>query len=99
MAAITLVEGHDLSPDDLQNLYRRCETSLPGYAIPRFLRIVPAMSMTSTFKQRKVDYVKEGFDTDSCGGDKLYVMDVTHRTYSPLTAEILTAIHNGNLKL
>ncbi len=99
MAAITLVQGHDLSPDDLQNLYRRCETSLPGYTIPRFLRIVPAMPMTSTFKQRKVDYVKEGFDLDSCGGDKLYVMDVTHRTYSPVTAEILTAIQGGHIKL
>ena len=36
--------------------------ALPSYAQPVFLRLLPAIATTGTFKYRKVDLVKDGFD-------------------------------------
>ncbi len=99
MAALTLTQGHALTPADMQALYRKSQANLPSYAMPRFLRVVPTMTMTSTFKQRKVDYVKEGFDPDRCTGDKLYVIDTSQQTYRPLTADDVEAVQSGKIRL
>src|SRR6202012_5141592 len=40
----------------------RLKDNLPAYARPVFLRVQPEMEVTGTFKQRKVELVKEGFD-------------------------------------
>ena len=40
----------------------RLEGRLPPYARPVFLRLQPQIEVTGTFKQRKVELVKEGFD-------------------------------------
>jgi fatty-acyl-CoA synthase len=38
------------------------DKDLASYARPLFLRLLPQMESTGTFKQRKVDFVKEGLD-------------------------------------
>ena len=40
----------------------RTNAQLPSYARPLFLRIQPEMDITSTFKHKKTELQKEGFD-------------------------------------
>ncbi|NUS44297.1 MAG: long-chain-acyl-CoA synthetase [Mycobacteriaceae bacterium] len=49
-------------------LYRR----LPTYAMPLFVRIVDELTLTSTFKNRKVELRAEGYDPGAVG--ELYVL-------------------------
>ena len=59
MVALTTSDG---APPDLQKLHEHCKTALASYAMPVFVRLLPAMESTGTFKQRKVTFVKEGVD-------------------------------------
>jgi len=65
-------------------LFQHCTKLLPDYAIPRFLRVQQKFEMTSTFKQRKVDLVKDGFDPDNCKDDALFVVDMKNKFYKSL---------------
>nr|WP_076479801.1 long-chain-acyl-CoA synthetase [Williamsia sterculiae] len=67
MAAVTV--GDNFDPKKLAaELY----DSLPGYAIPLFVRIVDELEQTSTFKSRKVELRDQGYS--DVGDDKLYVL-------------------------
>lgn len=57
MAAIT-----NSGEIDLKRLYAHIEKNLPTYARPLFLRIQKKIEITGTFKHRKIDLVKEGFN-------------------------------------
>ena len=61
---------------------------LPDYAAPVFLRLAGEADMTSTFKLRKVDLQREGYDPGRVA-DPLLVRDDASRTYVPLTDESL----------
>jgi fatty-acyl-CoA synthase len=69
---------------------------LPSYALPIFLRLSPQIEVTGTFKQRKVDLVREGFDPAAIS-DPLYVLVDGH--YERLTPERHAAILAGGVKL
>jgi fatty-acyl-CoA synthase len=58
MAAITVSETFDIA-----GLADHARAHLPPYAVPLFIRIQPEAEATGTFKLRKVELVKEGFDT------------------------------------
>jgi hypothetical protein len=62
MAALHLNEKEELTPSRLKKLYSHCVDNLPSYARPLFLRLEESTRVTVTFKQHKVDLVKEGFD-------------------------------------
>ncbi|MFN3523710.1 MAG: long-chain-acyl-CoA synthetase [Phenylobacterium sp.] len=47
---------------DLKAFEEHVSSALPPYAQPLFLRIMPAIETTGTFKQRKVDLVAEGYN-------------------------------------
>ena len=47
---------------DLDGFGRHVTERLAAYARPVFLRVTGEIEATSTFKQRKVDLVKQGFD-------------------------------------
>jgi len=57
---------------------------LPHYAVPLFVRIPALADLTATFKLRKFDLQREGYDANSVG-DPLYVRDEQARSYVPLT--------------
>ncbi|KAI9269276.1 hypothetical protein BDA99DRAFT_504049 [Phascolomyces articulosus] len=59
MAAVVIKEGETLDFKDLFNYLRR---KLPRYAIPVFIRFVPAMEMTGTFKVTKKLFQEQGID-------------------------------------
>ena len=89
MAALLLKDGVRFDPSCLPQIYSHCEENLPSYARPVFLRIIPEMPLTTTHKQKKTEYVKQGFDPKLIT-DPLFSISPENKTYVPLTAENLT---------
>jgi fatty-acyl-CoA synthase len=83
---------------DLEGFYRHVERQLPAYARPAFLRIKREMETTSTFKQRKLDLVKEGFDPHATP-DPLYYLNPELQAYVPLDAQGHAEVMNGSARL
>ncbi|MEI9885395.1 MAG: long-chain-acyl-CoA synthetase [Rhizomicrobium sp.] len=71
--------------------------NLPIYARPLFVRLQPEMEITGTFKQRKVDLVKEGFDPTAIR-EPLYWLNHASNRYEPLTPQAYAAIVSGKVK-
>jgi fatty-acyl-CoA synthase len=71
---------------------------LAHYAWPVFLRLSPQIDVTGTFKQRKVDLVREGFDPSAIA-DPLYVLDAESGRYERLMAERYAEILAGHIRL
>jgi fatty-acyl-CoA synthase len=90
-----LVVNGDFAMDDLP---ARLKARLPHYAWPIFLRLTPMIDVTGTFKQRKVDLVREGFDPATIS-DPLYFLDPVSGKYERLTAERFGEIATGSVKL
>lgn len=94
MAAILDTEN-DL---DLDGLAAELTQILPSYARPLFIRLVCTIDLTGTYKLRKVDYQKEGFDITTIR-DPLYIFDSKTARYTPLTAHIYQQLNTGQLRL
>ena len=78
MAAVTLEDGVDIDPKKLAaHLYQE----LPSYAVPLFIREVPALEATSTFKNRKVELREESFT--EVGDDTVWVLKGKADGYVP----------------
>jgi fatty-acyl-CoA synthase len=90
-----LVADGDFSLDDLSS---RVKARLAPYARPIFLRLSSRIEVTGTFKQRKVDLVRQGFDP-SFISDPLYVLDSASGRYEPLTPERYGEILSGHIRL
>ncbi len=71
---------------------------LPGYARPLFLRLTRAMETTGTFKQKKAEAIREGFDPRTVG-DALMFDDPRHRAYVSLSEAVHDEIVSGALRL
>jgi fatty-acyl-CoA synthase len=82
---------------DVANLAAKLAGNLPAYARPVFLRLQPEMEITGTFKQRKVELVKEGYDPDTIP-DPLYVLDPETQHYVPLDKARFDEINQGRGK-
>jgi fatty-acyl-CoA synthase len=78
---------------DLAALHRHIEQSLPEYARPVFLRMRKDIEVTTTFKQKKLDLVKEGFDPDRIS-DPLYYNDPVSKAFVPIDRALYGKITN-----
>ena len=66
---------------NLEELYEYLSEQLPVYSVPVFIRISPEIEKTGTFKYKKTDLVKDGYDPSiiqdpiyyASGGDKKYI--------------------------
>jgi fatty-acyl-CoA synthase len=83
---------------DIAKLASALAGNLPAYARPLFVRLLPELEITGTFKQRKVELVKEGFDPAAIA-DPIYWLDHASGRYEPLTADTFAAINGGHIKL
>ena len=90
-----LVGAGDL---DLAGLRRHLAQRLPPYARPLFLRIKDGIDVTSTFKHKRSDLAREGFDPAAIS-DTLYFDDQARQAYVPLDATLHADIVTGNLRL
>ena len=68
---------------DLPGLHAHLSANLPEYARPLFLRVQPQIEVTGTFKQKKVDLVREGFNPATTS-DPIYFNDPKARAFVPL---------------
>jgi len=94
MAAVVLEPGGAFDPA----AFYGCAERLPPYARPLFVRLVDAMDVTGTLKQRKLELQRQGF-APGAEGQPVYVRDDGRRTYVPLTAELDAQIRTGTLRL
>ena len=93
MAALVVDGGFDIA-----GLAHRLEGRLAHYARPVFLRLQPQIAVTGTFKQRKVELVKEGFDPSALP-DPIYWLDPATATYERLTPERYAEIVEDRVKI
>ena len=93
MAAIVVADNVNLAA-----LRDHLAARLPDYARPVFLRIRQDMDMTATFKQKKVDLVKQGFDPDAIG-DPIYFNDPAAKAFVRLDAPLYQRICAGEVRL
>ena len=90
----SLVVNGDFALDDLP---ARLKARLAHYARPLFLRLAPQIVVTGTFKQRKVDLVRDGFDPVMIA-DPLYFLDPDSGKYERLTPVLHADIVDGKIK-
>lgn len=86
---------------DLQALREHIHSELPHYARPLFLRIhteAPSEHTTGTFKLKKTDLVKQGWDPAAVD-EPLYFDDDEAGAYVDLTPEIRAAILSGEKRV
>ncbi len=93
MAAL-VVEDHF----DLAGLRAHIDGQLPAYARPIFLRIKREIEVTGTFKQKKVELRKEGFDPQHIS-DNLYFSDPETGSFRKLDAALHERIQAGEFRL
>ncbi|KAG0369653.1 hypothetical protein BC939DRAFT_436327 [Gamsiella multidivaricata] len=70
--------------------------NLPRYSVPIFIRKSPAIEITGTFKQRKVELVNEGMDPSKIQDEMLW-MD--GQSYKPYKAPEYQRVVSGKAKL
>ena len=95
MAAV-VTENSELL--DMSKLLEYMRQDLASYALPQFIRYLPEMESTGTFKQRKVDYQKEGIDI-AVVTDRMFWLDPKSGAYEPLTREAYGKICQGKARL
>jgi fatty-acyl-CoA synthase len=89
---------HDGARFDGKSFYAFVSERLPRYACPAFVRVQLEADLTGTFKLRKVDLQKQGFDP-SLVGEPLFARDDASKAYVPLTPEVHAAIRGGKWSL
>ncbi|KAL7977300.1 hypothetical protein Chor_009249 [Crotalus horridus] len=95
MAAMRLKDG---CPFDGKKLFIHTKDYLPSYAIPRFIRIQEKLEITGTFKQRKGQLVRDGFNPANIK-DPFFFLDDSEKNYIPMTEEIYCSILEKKRKL
>ncbi|MBV8063188.1 MAG: long-chain-acyl-CoA synthetase, partial [Nevskia sp.] len=93
MASLSCADGAFDGAALAQHLHNR----LPAYAVPLFLRLRAEQETTATFKYRKVDLKRAGFDPGQTA-EPLYLLLDPQRGYEPLTQELYARIGRRELK-
>ena len=88
MAAIVMQSGYEFDP---VAFYALTNEKIPNYAAPQFVRVSKAADMTSTFKLRKVDLQKQGYDPLACD-EPLFVRNDKAGCYQEYSINALNAV-------
>ncbi|HEY8616573.1 long-chain-acyl-CoA synthetase [Phenylobacterium sp.] len=87
-----------VSPEfDIKTLGEHVSRELPSYAQPLFIRILPELTTTGTFKLRKVDLVSDGYDPGKIKGP-LFFHD-PKKGYVKVTKAVFEKIGSGGVKV
>jgi len=92
MAAITTDDDVDFD-----GMYAALGQRLPSYAIPIFIRVQRDAETTGTFKYRKVELVKDGFNIDEVN-DPIWMYHPERKTYVPFTQDRYESLRSGAFK-
>ena len=93
MAAI--VAETSFAPDVLR---RHLADHLPAYAHPLFLRLCAAVDMTSTFRPRKQDLMRDGYDPDA-SADTVFFKKTGGNGFEKMNAGVYAQIVAGQLRV
>jgi fatty-acyl-CoA synthase len=93
MAAI--VAGDDF---DFKIFTDHLADRLPAYAHPLFVRISAAIDATETFKQKKQQLIRDGFDPEAVT-EPLFLKDPQTGDYRPLDIALYAQIVEGSIRL
>ena len=85
-------------PFDLAAFRAHLADRLPDYAQPVFLRLRSNMEITTTFKTKKIDLVKQGFDPATID-DPIYFNDPAVKAFVQLDAPLYERIRKGQVRL
>ncbi|KAK6759522.1 hypothetical protein RB195_021231 [Necator americanus] len=94
MAAVVLADGVNVE-DFLAEIAKRLMANLANYAIPVFIRLCKEVDRTGTFKLKKIDLQKQGFDLKLSKGDPVYYWNSAIKGYSLLDAQMQKDIESG----
>jgi fatty-acyl-CoA synthase len=83
---------------DLRTLQHHLSSRLPAYARPVVVRVCAALDTTETFKQKKHDLMREGFDPRLVK-DPLFSRDPGSGAYRPLDPATFAGISEGTIRL
>ena len=95
MVALSLRAGTHFAPD---RFYEHVMGRLPPYAAPLFVRLLQESDMTATFKMKKNDLQRDGFDPRRVS-DLVFFRDDRQRSFEPVTEATVRAIEDGSLRL
>ena len=94
MATLTTQSGGEFDPGAFHEF---AEQRLPTYAVPAFLRLLPQVEVTGTFKLRKTDLQRTGFNPELVS-DPLYYRDPGDGTYRTVTKEVYDRIQAQEMR-
>jgi fatty-acyl-CoA synthase len=93
MSAIVVNEGFDIAA-----LPAHLAQRLPVYARPLFIRVSRELDATETFKQKKGELAREGFDPAAIS-DPLFMLDPRSGGYVQLDPVAYEQILDGTIRL
>jgi fatty-acyl-CoA synthase len=93
MAALVVDKAFDFA-----TLHEVMGEALPEFARPLFVRLRPFIEVTGTFKPRKQDLAREGFDP-AATTDALWFNNPVTRSFEPIDAELYQRICAGDFRL
>ena len=95
MLYVTLNEADKL---DFEGLIKHMRDNLPGYAVPRFIRIGAKVDVTGTFKFQKAKLKREAYDFDTLE-DKIYLVARDETSSQPMSDALRDQINSGEIRL
>ncbi len=96
-AGMAAVVRDDKTAFDIAGLAGHLRTSLPKYAVPLFVRLVPDFEWTATHKIKKTSLKNQGYDPAQVKED-IYVLLPGSDQYETLNQDILRNITAGQYK-
>jgi fatty-acyl-CoA synthase len=93
MAAL-VVDAHF----DLDEFRRQASKRLPSYARPVFLRLLTSLEATGTFKPKKQDLIRQGFNPELIK-EQLYFDDLRADRYVPIDTTLYARLTSAAIRL
>jgi acyl-CoA synthetase (AMP-forming)/AMP-acid ligase II len=99
-ASIVMADGVTETTFNFHALAMHARAVLPGYAVPLFLRVTPALEYTGTLKIQKGRLKREGVDLDLVTGeDRIYWLPPTSDSYVPFERKDWEGIKRKTVRL
>lgn len=94
MASLTVAADRRFNP---QAFYQHVRQTLPEYAIPLFVRLRDFHEVTGTFKIKKTELKRQGFQllTET---DMVYVLLDREKGYQRMSTDVVQAIEQGSIR-
>lgn len=94
MASLTVAADRRFNP---QAFYQHVRQTLPDYAIPLFVRLRDFHEVTGTFKIKKTELKRQGFQllTET---DIVYVLLDREKGYQRISTDVIQAIEQGSVR-